>query len=80
MNENFISLAPIGFNYYSISKNGIVRNDRTNFILKPYLGDQDYYKVSLSENGNTKKANPTYFKVIKSMIFSFIILVTSFTE
>jgi hypothetical protein len=55
MDNNFTSLKPLGFNHYSVSKNGLVRNDRTNFILKPYLGDRGYCKVSLSENSNTKK-------------------------
>ena len=40
---------------YSVSNLGDIRNDVTMKILKPYLGDGYYFKVSLSEAGIIKK-------------------------
>lgn len=45
-----------GFNNYSVSDTGLVRNDTTSRILKPCTGNHGYYMVFLHKNnkGNQK--------------------------
>ena len=43
-----------GYENYSISKNGEVRNDKTGRIRKPTLGNHGYYILSLCKNSKRK--------------------------
>ena len=43
-----------GYDNYSISNQGRVRNDSTNYILKPSKDKQGYFRVGLSKNGKSK--------------------------
>ena len=43
-----------GYDNYSISNQGRVRNDSTNHILKSYKNKQGYFRVGLSKNGKSK--------------------------
>ena len=42
------------YDNYSISNQGRVRNDSTNYILKPRKNKQGYFSVGLSKNGKSK--------------------------
>ena len=43
-----------GYDNYSISNQGRVRNDSTNHILKPNKNKKGYFRVGLSKNGKSK--------------------------
>ena len=43
-----------GYDNYSISNQGRVRNDSTNYILKPSKDKKGYFRVGLSNNGKSK--------------------------
>jgi hypothetical protein len=42
-----------GYENYSINRNGEVRNDKTERILRWKLNSRGYYRVSLSKNNKT---------------------------
>lgn len=44
------SLSPIGFDAYSVSSDGQVKNNKTGRILKYNLTDRGYYRVKLYNN------------------------------
>jgi hypothetical protein len=54
-----------GFENYSISNFGNVRNDKTGRILKPSIDSHGYYKVDLFNDGkkSTKKIHILVAKV-----------------
>lgn len=41
---------------YSVTSNGIVRNDRTGHLLKPVVSNSGYYCVKLWDGGKTKNS------------------------
>lgn len=53
--EIYKTLEKIGFSNYAVSNKGNVKNIITDLILKPYLGDSYYYKISLSQDKITKR-------------------------
>lgn len=52
--EMWTKITIVGYEHYSVSTLGRVRNKRTGKILKPYLNNKGYQRVQLNNSGNKK--------------------------